>query len=308
MRQFAAVFLLTLGCGAPAAPSDPVDASTTGEADNRAAALAAADAICDGSDQIRFGIASVGGGPLSDADYFYAQNGHYRVAVDGKCRIWTNGLEGFGPSYLRGRLHRGELTRDELADLLQAAKWDRWKWLSELNLYEACNDTGGYMLVNEEGLLHTPACIEESAPDGARETADAISLTLGAAAEQGQDDPVVEGDMRYRVVPQPWEGELDFVLDWPGEMGALSSALGAENWVGCPGTTSIATGKQADVLRSLRDDFIAEATTRSLSQLFVTDGAETYRFFLRDVGPDEDADGKAAFPNMQGEACDSYPR
>lgn len=294
-------FVACLGCGA--GEGEPPN---TNSEDARVAALAAADEICDGSDDIRFGIATVGGGPLGDGDFFYAQNGHRRVIVDGQCQMWTHEMEEIGPrSYLRGRLRRGALTRDELADLLQTASWDRWEWFSEQNVHTSCNDAPGYTLRNEVGDFGVPSCLNEEEHPDATAIAAAISSALSTALETGRQNAPSEGDIRYRVVPQMVANTPDFVQPWPGDLGALSSAVHADGYSGCPDTTELATGAEAELFRTLRTEYISEAEAESLQGVVVTDGTETRALLIRDVGPAEDKLGFSSFPGSPVDlSCD----
>jgi hypothetical protein len=279
-------------CGSSADPTPDAGAGTGGSAAHGGSVAedaAVADALCDGSSELRL-VYRVSGGFVADTFAFTNPRGHTYLAIDGSCHYYA--LD----DYMRG-IQTGSLSAADADALARDLHWRElagWKWGVQQDM--ACPDASGVTLSRAHVSAGCSCGCDTAAPKG---LADALTqaqrwVTRLTAAGKPLDGAVTglafEGASSGTSIP---------VLDWPltTAPSAVPNLLHPRSeptlWQGT-GSYARFEGADAAKLRDLRSATLA-ASTITPGFALARDAGKVYELYVRDELPEATAKAWDAF-------------
>jgi hypothetical protein len=225
----------------------------------------AAYVLCDGSDAVRFGIASIGG-HVDSTYHFTNPYGHSFIFVTGRCE--------FAGSTATGVYRSGTLTKAQAETLTRAFDLANVDGKS-FRASGGCPDATLFQVMTSNGYVELtcgaePPSYAHIADDGAlqaQQIVDAAGVLVTGAVSV-----LAVGDFQIKEQPNP--GAVPWPFGWPvAEIAVERSNLGGSSSAGHAGRTI--TGADAERARSLR-------TTTSRGFVDVRAGERDYALFVRD--------------------------
>lgn len=255
-----------------------------GDPDPAGPSTSALRRICDGSDAITLAFQIGGGGMPSLEQELTARNGFSFLFVDGKCRFWSWGVG--DPAALHA-VATGTLSPVEEASLREDIRYADWPTLAGEHAGGGIADGSTRALsdgvhVIASNAAEPPAAVEEVL-DNAYQWVD--RLADRGAPMAGSVRILLQGstadDRRFDTNP---------VSDWPLATDPATLVAPSDVSGRVLESSTLVTGADAELLRSLRQDALGRASWSS--EIFVqsSTGAR-YTLLVSDVLPFEDESG-----------------
>lgn len=250
----------------------PADGDATARAD---ADEATEYALCDGSDEVRFGM-TVEGGSVEPTYPFSNPHGHRFMYITGRCELFA------APASAQlGTYRHGTLTPTQAAQLVDSLKLSSLSGLSYQDV-ESCPDAGGTKLVIAGGYADCTCGCDDGAPAPVLEAFAALQTALQAVLVDTQP---LAGPVAMLV--EKLEGALPAsARAWPFAFEAASVAVTQEQifsyWDGDFPSIEL-TGEAATTARELRAKALAANPYQG--SIPVSDAGQGYYLYLRDVLP-----------------------
>jgi hypothetical protein len=229
--------------------------------------------ICDGSDDIRFGVMN-SGSRLVPVDVHFLQPRGAFLVIDGHCRYFAswNGMNGIAT---------GTLDAEEAAQLASDVRWNDIESLHQYMLFDPnCQDGWGPVITNGQHGFGCVCQCDPAAPPTLKTAADAGNTWIMRLQSEGTLlNGAVTAGARPFVSTTPPPSDPQF---WPLPLRPIADLTTAD---GSLGSKRFDDPNDTTALRKMRA--AALASSPDAQQIYATYGSQVYLLYVRDEFDDD---------------------